>query len=52
MDPSLLAAIGMVLEAERARELSQDRQRITLRDDTEQRVWTAIGKMRTLSTRL
>jgi hypothetical protein len=52
LDPALLAAIGVVLEAERARELSQDRQRITLRADDEQRVWTAIGKMRTLSTRL
>ena len=47
-----LAAIGFVLEAERERELSQDRQRITIREDDDQGVWTAIGKMRTLSTRL
>lgn len=53
IDPDLLAAIGYVIEAERERERSQDRQRITMRDDDgEQQVWTAIGKMRTLSTRL
>lgn len=52
MDPDLLAAIGYVIEAERSRQLSQDQQRITIREDGEQGVWTAIGKMRTLSTRL
>lgn len=51
-DPDLLAAIAYVMDAERARERSEDRQRITMRDDGEQGVWTAIGKMRTLSTRL
>jgi hypothetical protein len=51
MDPDLLAAIGYVLQAEREYELSLDDQRITLRDDEEQRVWTAIGRMRTLATR-
>lgn len=52
IDPDLLAAIGYVMQAERERQLAQDHQRITLRDDEEQRVWTAIGKMRTLSTRM
>jgi hypothetical protein len=51
IDPDLLAAIGYVIEAERERERSQDRQRITMARDTEQ-TWTAIGKMRTLSRRL
>lgn len=51
-DPDLLAALAYVMDAERARERSEDRQRITMRDDDEQGVWTAIGKMRTLSTRL
>jgi hypothetical protein len=52
MDPSLLAAIGYVFQAERERQLALDHQEITLRDDDEQRVWTAIGKMRTLSKRM
>jgi Na+-transporting methylmalonyl-CoA/oxaloacetate decarboxylase gamma subunit len=53
MDPDLLAAIGFVLQAEYERELLSDHQRITLRDDDEeQRVWTAMGKMRTLATRM
>lgn len=52
LDPDLLAAIAYVMDAERERERSEDRQRITMRDDGEQGVWTAIGKMRTLSTRL
>ena len=52
LDPDLLAAIGFVLQAERERRLAQDHQQITLRDNDEQRVWTAIGKMRTLSTRM
>lgn len=52
-DPALLAAIGYVLQAEREHALALDDQRITLReDDEEQRVWTAIGKMRTLATRM
>jgi hypothetical protein len=51
-DPDLLAAIAYVMDAERERDRSGDRQRITMRDDGEQGVWTAIGKMRTLSTRL
>lgn len=50
IDPDLLAAIGCVLEAERERD--QDRQRITMRADDQQGVWTAMGKMRTLSKRL
>ncbi len=48
----LRAAIAYVLVAERERELALDRQHITLREGEEQRVWTAIGKMRTLATRL
>ena len=52
MDPDLLAAIGYVFQAERERQLALDHQQITLRDDDEQRVWTAIGKMRTLSKRM
>ena len=52
LDPDLLAAITYVVAAEREREQSMDRQRITIREDEEQRVWTAIGKMRTLSKRL
>ena len=52
LDPDLLAAITYVVAAEREREASMDRQRITMREDQEQRVWTAIGKMRTLSKRL
>lgn len=52
IDPDLLVAIGYVLEAERERERSQDRQQITMREGGDQAVWTAIGKMRTLSTRL
>lgn len=52
IDPDLLAAIGYVFQAERERQLALDHQQITLRDDDEQRVWTAIGKMRTLSTRM
>lgn len=52
LDPELLAAITYVVAAEREREQSMDRQRITIREDDEQRVWTAIGKMRTLSKRL
>lgn len=52
IDPDLLAAIGYVFQAERERQLAQDHQEITLRDDDEQRVWTAIGKMRTLSKRM
>jgi hypothetical protein len=52
-DHDLLAAIGYVLQAERERELALDHQLITLReDDEEQRVWTAIGKMRSLATRM
>jgi Na+-transporting methylmalonyl-CoA/oxaloacetate decarboxylase gamma subunit len=52
-DPALLAAIGYVLQAEREHAIALDDQRITLReDDEEQRVWTAIGKMRTLATRM
>jgi hypothetical protein len=42
-----------VLQAEYERELLSDHQLITIReDDEEQRVWTAIGKMRSLATRL
>jgi hypothetical protein len=53
LDAELLAAICCVVHAEHERELLFDRQRITLRDDVEeQRVWTAIGKMRTLATRM
>jgi hypothetical protein len=53
MDPDLLAAIGCVLQAEYERELLSDHQLITIRDDDEeQRVWTAIGKMRSLATRM
>ncbi len=52
VDPNVLAAITYVVAAEREREQSMDRQRITMREDQEQRVWTAIGKMRTLSKRL
>jgi Na+-transporting methylmalonyl-CoA/oxaloacetate decarboxylase gamma subunit len=53
IDPDLLAAIGCVLQAEYERELLSDHQLITIReDDEEQRVWTAIGKMRSLATRL
>jgi hypothetical protein len=53
MDPDLLVAITYVLQAERDVQLALDSQLITLRDsDEEQRVWTAIGKMRTLATRL
>lgn len=52
-DHDLLAAIGYVLQAERELELALDHQLITLReDDEEQRVWTAIGKMRSLATRM
>jgi Na+-transporting methylmalonyl-CoA/oxaloacetate decarboxylase gamma subunit len=49
-DPELAAALAYVVEAERQR--AEDRQRITMREDGEQAVWTAIGKMRTLSRRL
>jgi Na+-transporting methylmalonyl-CoA/oxaloacetate decarboxylase gamma subunit len=53
MDPDLLAAIGCVLQAEYERELLSDHQLITMReDDEEQKVWTAIGKMRSLATRM
>jgi Na+-transporting methylmalonyl-CoA/oxaloacetate decarboxylase gamma subunit len=53
IDPDLLAAIGCVLQAEYERELLSDHQLITIRDDDEeQRVWTAIGKMRSLATRM
>jgi hypothetical protein len=53
MNPDLLVAITYVLQAERDVQLALDSQLITLRDsDEEQRVWTAIGKMRTLATRL
>ncbi|MFW6206163.1 MAG: OadG family protein [Gemmatimonadota bacterium] len=52
LDPDLLAAIGYVVEAEWLREQTMDRQRITMEEPDEQQVWTAIGKMRTLSTRL
>lgn len=52
MDPDLLVAIATVIDAERERQRSQDRQRITLQEEGERGVWTAIGKMRTLSTRL
>jgi Na+-transporting methylmalonyl-CoA/oxaloacetate decarboxylase gamma subunit len=51
--PELLAVFAYVLQAEHERELLSDDQRITIReDDDEQRVWTAIGKMRSLATRL
>lgn len=52
IDPDLLAAIGYVLHAERERELALDDQLITLEHDEQQEVWTAIGKMRTLGTRM
>jgi hypothetical protein len=52
IDPDLLAAIGFVLQSEWERQLASDDQRITLKDDEEQQVWTAIGKMRTLATRM
>jgi hypothetical protein len=53
MDPDLLAAIGCVLQAEHERELLSDHQLITMRDDDdEQRTWTAMGKMRSLATRM
>ncbi|MFP4624098.1 MAG: OadG family protein [Gemmatimonadota bacterium] len=52
IDPDLLVAIATVIDAERERQRSQDRQRITLREGGERGVWTAIGKMRTLSSRL
>jgi hypothetical protein len=53
MDPDVLVAITYVLQAERELQLALDSQLITQRDsDEEQRVWTAIGKMRTLATRL
>jgi Na+-transporting methylmalonyl-CoA/oxaloacetate decarboxylase gamma subunit len=52
MDADLLAAITFVLQAERDRQLALDHQQITLREDDEQQVWTAIGRMRTLATRL
>ncbi len=52
LSPEARVAVAYVLQAERERELSMDRQQITQRDGQEQRVWTAIGKMRTLATRL
>jgi Na+-transporting methylmalonyl-CoA/oxaloacetate decarboxylase gamma subunit len=53
MDADLLAAIGCVLQAEHERELLSDHQLITMRDDDEQqRTWTAMGKMRSLATRM
>jgi hypothetical protein len=53
IDPDLLAAIGYVLQAEHERLLLSDDQLITMQDaGDEQRVWTAIGKMRTLATRM
>jgi Na+-transporting methylmalonyl-CoA/oxaloacetate decarboxylase gamma subunit len=53
IEPDLLAAMGCVLQAEYERELLSDHQLITIRDDdAEQRVWTAIGKMRSLATRM
>jgi hypothetical protein len=53
MDADLLTAITYVLQAERDRQLALDHQEITLRDDDEQqRVWTAIGRMRTIATRM
>jgi Na+-transporting methylmalonyl-CoA/oxaloacetate decarboxylase gamma subunit len=53
IDPDLLAAIGYVLHAEYERELLSDHQLITIREGgEEQRVWTAIGKMRSLATRM
>jgi hypothetical protein len=53
MEADLLTAITYVLQAERDRQLALDHQEITLRDDDEQqRVWTAIGRMRTIATRM
>lgn len=52
MDADLLAAITYVLQAERDRQLALDHQQITVSDDEERRVWTAMGRMRTLATRM
>lgn len=51
-DEALLAAVGYVIRAELEQERARDLQRITIQHDESQRVWTAIGKMRTLSTRI
>jgi Na+-transporting methylmalonyl-CoA/oxaloacetate decarboxylase gamma subunit len=53
MDPDLLVAMVCVLHAEHERLLLSDDQRITFPEDpTEPGVWTTIGKMRTLATRM
>jgi Na+-transporting methylmalonyl-CoA/oxaloacetate decarboxylase gamma subunit len=53
LDPDVLVALVCVLHAEHERLLLSDDQRITFPDEpAESGVWTTIGKMRTLATRM
>ena len=51
-DPTLRAAIALVIQMELDHEQALDDQRITIQRDESQEAWAFAGKMRSLSTRM